>query len=379
MIIKEGKKKYCFSVDWLSFSVKLQNEDADLKCPKGYRLELYDGNNIFKRRAILMDELGRKVLTMLWKPHSSIIAPNICTVQVGNELLYTEEEDCAMKLLNQMTPCTFNSFSRIDLCIDFEVNSRLMRIIRKLDNGSNYVQGKQNGAKWWHEGEFKGIKTQIPHCLNWGSSSSEIKVKLYNKSREQNLLLPNGVPDKPYIVEQWKWADFDTKNVWRLEFSLSSSGSLLWENKYIDWNMYFSSVWRYSVFCSLYNSRFKIRKNQGKKIGHKNNDEIVPFLNLPKVSERLKWMETNLNIESKESISSVRRIMKELEQPYSLCNELVFTSLADTLTTMVSVGKLEYYFSRVTGCTVQEYISNIYDSVGVGVVKPELKPSTSWE
>lgn len=379
MIITEKKQKYCFNVDWLSFSVKLQNEDADLICPNGYRLELYDGNNIFKRRAILMDEFGRKVLTMLWKPHSSIIAPNICTVQVGNELLYSEEEDAVMKLMNKITPCSFNSFSRIDLCIDFEVDNRLMAIIRKLDNGSHYVQGKQTGAKWWHEGEYKGIKQQIPHCLNWGSSSSEIKVKLYNKSREQNLLTPNGKPDKPYIVEQWKWADFDTKNVWRLEFSLSSSGSLLWENKNIDWNMYFSSVWRYEVFCSLYNSRFVIRKKEGKKKGHKNNDKKIDFIRLPKPTEKLKWVETNLNIESKESISSVRRIMKELEQPYSLCNELVFTSLADTLSTMVHVGKLDYYFLRTTGCSVEEYISNIYDSVGVGVVKPELKPSMSWE
>ena len=379
MIIQENSRKYCFNVDWLSFSVKLLNEDANLTCPQGYRLELYDGNNIFKHRAILMDEFGRKILTMLWKPHSSIIAPNICTVQVGNELLYSEEEDSVMKLINKITPCSFNSFSRIDLCIDFEVDNRLMAIIRKLDNGSHYVQGKQNGAKWWHEGEYKGVKQQISHCLNWGSQSSEIKVKLYNKSREQNLLTPNGVSDKPYIVEQWKWADFDIKNVWRLEFSLSSSGSLLWKNSYIDWNMYFSSLWRYEVFCSLYNSRFVIRKKEGKKVGHKNNDKIVEFLKLPKPTERLKWVESNLDIESKESISAVRRIMKELEKPYSLCNEIVFTSLADTLTTMVRVGSLDYYFQRTTGYSVEEYISNIYDSVGVGVVKPELKPSMSWE
>ena len=64
MIIEYCKKRYLISSDWLTFSVKLSNEYAEPTAPKGYRLELYDGNNIFKKRAILFDDIGRKLFTL---------------------------------------------------------------------------------------------------------------------------------------------------------------------------------------------------------------------------------------------------------------------------------------------------------------------------
>lgn len=385
MNIKYKQKKYCINYDWCSFSVKLEHEYVQLQAPKGYRLELFDGNNIFKRRAILSDCTGKKMFTILWFPHSSILDRSIATVQISNECLYAYEEEYCLNILYQVAPCTFNSFSRIDIAIDFEMSNSLMAKTRKLLNGSCYVEGKQNGADWWHEGYFKGIKQKVPHCLNWGATSSKIKVKLYNKSREQHQDIEGGEAEKQYIVDKWKVLEMDITKIWRLEFSIQGTGSMEWNGKSITWEDYLSDVWLWDVVCSLYTSRFVIRKKMGKKKGHHNDDEIVPYLNLPK---HLPYLKQKRNAEPQETnamISALRRMMRELEESTTMANDILFSRIVDTISTIIEEGHLNAYFQRVTGMGLDEYVSKIYDNVGDGVVrfdevgKVGMKPSLSWD
>lgn len=378
-------KKYCINYDWCSFSVKLDNEYEQLKAPEGYRLELYDGNNIYKHRAILLDTSGRKLLTVLWFPHSSILDRRIASVQISNECLYACEEQKCLDLLYKVVPCTFNSFSRIDIAIDFEMSNRLMSITRKLHNGAMYIEGKQNGADWWHEGYFKGKKQKVPHCLNWGATSSKIKVKLYNKSREQKQDIEGGQADKQYIVDKWKVLGMDVTKVWRLEFSIQGTGSMEWNKKPITWDNYFSDEWLWDVLCTLYTSRFVVRKKMGKKKGHHNDDEIVKYLNLPSQMPKLTAKRNDLPQESNAMISALRRMMKELEEPTTMANDVIFSRVVDTIESILKEGNLYAYFNRVTGVSLDEYVCRVYSSVGVGVVKYDemdilgLHPSLSWE
>ena len=378
-------KKYAINYDWCSFSVKLENEYVQLKAPEGYRLELYDGNNIYKRRAILLDTTGRKLLTILWVPHSSILDRRIASVQISNECLYACEERKCLDLLYQMVPCTFNSFSRIDIAIDFEMSNRLMSITRKLHNGSMYIEGKQNGADWWHEGYFKGKKQKVPHCLNWGATSSKIKVKLYNKSREQKQDIEEGQADKQYIVDKWEVLGMDVAKVWRLEFSIQGTGSMEWNKKPITWENYFNDEWLWDVLCTLYTSRFVVRKKMGKKKGHHNDDEIVQYLNLPPQMPKLTAKRNDLPQESNAMISALRRMMKELEEPTTMANDVIFSRVVDTIEGIMKEGNLYAYFNRVTGVGLDEYVCRLYSSVGPGVVKYDemdilgLHPSLSWD
>lgn len=379
MVFTYNKRNYCLFVDWLSFSVTMLRPNDELKCPEGYRLEQYDGNNIFKKRAIILDEQGCKLITLLWQPHSTLLHSSLMTVQFSNEVLYFERERECLRVLSKVVDYTFNSFSRIDFALDFQTNSTQNKIIRKLFNGSMYVQGKKEGSMFWHEGTYKGVTQRVAHCLSWGAQGSKIRCKLYYKSREQNLLEENGMPDKPYIIDVWKSAGFDTKSVWRLEFSLNSSGQLIFGNQPITWNNYFDCEWWYIVFMSLYSSRFVVRRNEGKREGHKNNDSIVSFLDLPSAGKYLKWKKNVEPEQRSEVVSAIRRIMKELESPLSMACDDVFASHASTLETIVSRTRMEGYFIRMTGSTVQEYCSNLYQNVGAGVFTPELKPSMKWE
>lgn len=379
MLFRYKKRNYALFIDWLSFSVTMLRPDDELKCPNGYRLENYDGNNIFKKRAILFDNQGTKLITMLWQPHSSLLSKNLMTVQFSNEVLYFERERECITLLHQVCEHIFNSFSRLDVCLDFQVTDTQSAIIRKLFNGSMYVQGKAEGSIFWHESEYKGIKARAPHCLSWGSPTSKIRCKLYNKSREQNLLSEDKEPEKPYIVDIWKSAGFDILRMWRLEFSLTSTGQMQWANKNITWNEYFDCNWWYMLFLSLYTSRFIVRKNEGKRNGHKNNDKIISFLELPTMSRELKWKKNEEPESRPEVVSAIRRAMRELESPICQSSCYIFDAQSAALRRLIEHTGMGAWFIVRYGKSVNQYCDEIGQNVGTGSFKVGLKPSMSWD
>ena len=124
MLISYQKRTYCLFIDWLSFSGKRTDVMQEPKCPEGYRMELYEGNNIFKNRAIIFDSEGSKLITMLWNPHSSLLDKALITFQFSNEVLYFEREKECLELTYKSIDYQFNSFSRIDFAMDFEADKR---------------------------------------------------------------------------------------------------------------------------------------------------------------------------------------------------------------------------------------------------------------
>lgn len=379
MLFRYKKKNYALFIDWLSFSVTMLRPDDDLNCPNGYRLENYDGNNIFKKRAILFDNQGTKLITMLWQPHSTLLSKNLMTVQFSNEVLYFERERECIALLSQICEHVFNSFSRLDVCLDFQVNDTQSAIIRKLFNGSMYVQGKAEGSIFWHDSEYKGIKSRAPHCLSWGAPTSKIRCKLYNKSREQNLLSEGKEPEKPYIVDIWKSAGFDILRMWRLEFSLTSTGQMQWASKNITWNEYFNCNWWYMLFLSLYTNRFIVRKNEGKREGHKNNDKIISFIELPTMSRELKWKKNEEPESRPEVVSAIRRAMRELESPICQSSVYIFDAQSTALQRLIEHTGMGAWFLVRYGKSVNQYCEEIGQNVGAGSFKVGLKPSMSWD
>lgn len=387
MIIERKKGNYSFHCDWLSFSVVIPHADVELNKVDGYRCELFDGNNIYKHRAIVTDVNGQKWLTMLWKPYSCVIKDNIMSVQISNECLYYYQEQEAFDLLQKFVPCVFNAFSRIDLALDFVPTVSQLDTIKKLYNGKYYVQKKQCGTSWWYADESKktGKIATFPTCLNFGSPTSEIKVKIYNKSREQGLLGGElekqiEVAPKPYIIKKWKQAELDIKHVWRVEFSLSGAGQLKFDSQLITWEMYKNIYYLFDVFSELVKTRLVIRKNEGKRDEKHNRDKVIKFLDLSENSVSVKWKESVSEIESKESIVLLNRLLRTLEEPLSLSNEIVFDSIVSSIDNVVKSCGLGAYFARTKGYTnVDAYANSLRKIVGAMTVRTALRPSTSWE
>ena len=293
MIIKNGDDALCINCDWLQWSVKLMDPEPELTCPDGFRLELLQGNNIYKCRAILYDLMGRKWLTLMWMPYSSVLSPYVMTVQAANWLLYCDAGGSVMDVLGQIVDCEYNSMGRLDICCDFQMSERILLILKHLNSGHYYVQGKREGSVWWHEKGSKsmGFFHKELHCQSWGSPQSEIKWKIYFKSREiDNLIHLSPDCAKPWIRDEWIAAGLDDTNVWRIEVSLCGACCLRWEDHIITLSDALSGAWLANVFGDMLEHRFIIRINQGRRNGHKNNDARVPLFSLPWSSIHLAWM-----------------------------------------------------------------------------------------
>lgn len=379
MLIRWTDQPFLINVDWLSYNVNLLEPEPELFCPEGYRLEILPGNNIFRNRFILWNSKGEKILTCLWNPYSRLIKKTLMTAQVANKWLYEDAILTSYTLLQEVVQCEFNAVSRIDICCDFIADNRELNIVRRLNSGAMYVSGKGEGSIFWHKSEYKGHDTKFPHCLSWGSKTSEIKVKLYNKSREQTTDQPNPNPDKPYIVYQWQCADMDISKVWRLEFSLSSAGQLRYESKVITLEDVATPSWYVAAFMGMYTSRFDLRKNEGRRKGHHNDDTKVNLLPLRLEDIALRWKDTERHrLPDADVVTTLRKLMQLLESPTCMANVTMFDSVAAAVMSLVSECGLDFYVERKIGMSIVSYIETLRERIGCGIFEVEPSLSRSW-
>ena len=67
-------------------------------------------------------------------------------------------------------------------------------------------------------GRQRWIQKKQLHCLSFGSQKSEIKVKIYNKSREQGLLLPSTIDKNGVVKEPEPEKTLDCKELGRIAY-----------------------------------------------------------------------------------------------------------------------------------------------------------------
>lgn len=361
--------RFCLNVDWLQYSVHLREHEPEILCPDGYRIELCQGNNIFAHRALVYDARGAKYLTLLWKPYSKVLPANMMTVQVANEYLYMGGMGVLWSFqdLQKIVDCSFNAVGRVDICIDFEGTEKRTAFLKHLNSGHHYVQHKSEGSTWWHEvAKSQGFTKQL-HCLTWGSPKSDIKVKVYHKSREQGLI--NGdEPDKPWIVNEWQANGMDIRNVWRLEFSLSGAGQLRYKGEPIKLEHVANDEWLFNVFCDLYHHRFVTRIAQGRKQGHHNNDERVYLFPLPLRASGLKWADVQgRDYELPAAITLLRTLMRNVDSPVVMSAKPTFMDYATTILNLIDNHRLHGYFIRTYERDPQDYFNDLWLNVGQGI------------
>ena len=171
------------------------------------------------------------------EPQSEIIAPNVAHLRFVNRMCYFPHAASIMQQFLDDHHYEFHHIARIDICYDFE----------KFDYGDDpkdfmqrFMMGKYskiNQANIHAHGsdEWAG---RIWNSVSWGSPSSDIGTKFYNKTLE--LYDPTTKTyGKPYIRQAWqtcglvdnattleKYAADGTTyipTIWRVEFSIRSS------------------------------------------------------------------------------------------------------------------------------------------------------------
>lgn len=359
---------YSINCDWLQYSVLLDCTEPKMSCPEGYRVDVCQGNNVFEKRALVMDNCGRKILTLLWKPYSiKVLNPLLMTVQVANEGLYTNNILNSLQLVKSITKCTYNGIGRFDICCDFSMNEKKFQMVKHLNSGHYYVERKSEGSAFWHEVKRNDHKHKVTHCLSWGSKHSEIKVKLYDKTRELGIT-SDSMGEKPWIVREWDKIGVDRNNAWRLEFSLTSNGQLRYNERQITLDDLANPYWLACVYIDLYYTRFVTRINQGKKKGHHNGDEKVFLIILPTDAAKLYWASnTNERTESAPAIKLLRTLLGQIDNEALVADKDTFKQYSDTILNVVATYGLEDYCSERLGVSCADFLDSCYKQAGSGV------------
>lgn len=273
MIENRATKMLC-NIDWLE--VHCIEADYQATCKKfladGYRVDIKQyGTRVYRQVFDVFTADGVQILHICRDPYSmkgrepkGVLPWGSCHIKVHNAILYMEDPvEAVLEFLNKYN-YSVRGISRIDLCCDFQ----------KFWNGANpanflrsYVRGKYHKI---NQGNFQVFgednDTKAFHSIKWGSPSSKIKTRLYNKTKELSE-----VSDKPYIRDVWYMSGFSLDaDTWRVEFEIGSQGRQLVDNdtaEYVEVNL--SSVRTpqgvEDMFLRYATHYFKFTKAEGTK------------------------------------------------------------------------------------------------------------------
>lgn len=222
------------SVDWLQVTCVSQTV-LDLKINSSVESKYPDrwGNHrqytIHEHKEIVAGYIkqamirwkGTAVLHIGWKPRNIEVDVKAVNIKIANALLYTSDWYFLLTDFCMNLRIMIRQITRLDLALDFNYLMNGLHpetFIRKyLTKSKSYIRVGSN--KWCAVG-LKECHRNNYDYLRFGSRQSGVCVYLYNKTRE--LISKK---DKPYIRDCWKSAGLNIdKDVWRLEFSLSSQG-----------------------------------------------------------------------------------------------------------------------------------------------------------
>lgn len=357
--------------DWLAITLRITGEIRPIA---GHVWREYPMTNVWAKRRILWSEEGDKVLTLLSEPRSSTINSKIALCEIENEWLYHGGGyHRILQTLGQGVLFEVIGLSRLDLAVDFTPTAAQKDIIIGLATGEYYAKGKENRVPWW--GKFSDEKLSpmwrgfsVPYDQSWGHKTSAIKWKLYYKSKE--LLDAGGGTffTKPYIVDQWRLHGMDVSNVWRVEVSMKQLNNYSIYGHpinldYLDNNME-------ELFLQMYDSRFKIRLNEGHK--DKSNDKEVTFLPLPKIAYTFSRRETKSHREHYGRITLLRHLVQSMDDEHILLDEPSRNAVFDHMRSLIRRDNLQNYFYEMTGNFLDDYIEKkLAEAEGRELVMPQ--------
>lgn len=376
------------STDWLSLSIRLLDDVQ--RAPAHHRWEVYEGGtNVWQRRRVLFNEYGEKVLTLLSHPKSIMLEPSLALVEIANEWLYHGiGVRGILTKLRWCVPYEILGLSRLDLAADFNPNARMVRQIVGLGKGALEVSNKQNGSGFWSINNQEWVPDvwrgkRCPHCISWGHKESDVKWKLYYKSKELRDAAGGGYFDKPYIVDLWRESDMDINNVWRLEVSVKHCNKLLFDGKPLSLDDWGNNTLR--LFEALYTSRFQLSHTGRRSKGYR--CEHIPFLPVNKVTA-VKCRSYDGDRISSARISLLRQLVKSVDEEEVRLDSPTLADVLNTITGIVERDHLQRYFQGMTGRVWEEWkeeygmkldIGRMPIVRGAGDILKGLHPNTSFD
>ena len=236
--------KRCCNLDWLEIHAlepAADPHDASFFRRAGLDVQEREfGTRVYKEMFTVCDRIGNPFVEVRRNPYSvgfqGLHSPQECHLRLVNAACYYEDAAARLQHFMDDFDYTFNRISRVDICLDFELFDRgddpakfLARYLRQTYSKINQGTITAHGTDRWDG--------QIWNSVSWGSPTSAIGTKFYNKTMEL-YDQASGTYKKPHIRYAWlkcgliddfhkvlkkKDGGWYTPQIWRVEFSIRSS------------------------------------------------------------------------------------------------------------------------------------------------------------
>lgn len=350
------------SLDWVGLSLQL--EFVSKKAPEGHIWQPLAQTNVWAKRAIMRNDHGERVFTLLWEPRSSVLNSKAALLEVENEWLYHGlGVDGCLQLLAKCARFEVSGISRVDICVDFNPSRAEWRVIKGLSEKEVYVSGKRSRSEFcstncqeWIPERYRG--KEIPHCQSWGHKTTAVKWKLYYKSLENSLTLPDGKRcwAKPYIVDTWRQYGLNENDVWRLEVSIRNANGFEVTKENLTWP--FLKANYTGVMSALIRDRFKVRRADGHK--DKSNDKQLPFLTMLDTFQSFRARPHGIIAHRSGAVTLLRHLMADAQLPEVVGDARRFSIVIEAIRDLLCHDGLRKYFIAATGTTLTLWADAIH-------------------
>lgn len=337
------------SCDWLALSLRLLSPVG--AAPEGHKWAFYSPTATWMSRWCLYNDYGEKVLTLLFQPRSgSVIKADRALLEIANEWLYHGLGiSGVLALLSQSVEFGIMGISRLDLACDFEPSMEQHDTIIDLYQGRCRVAGKLNGNGWWSTINNKKLspmwQSWCPHDMNWGHKTSDVKWKLYYKTKELRDEAGGQGYSKPYIVDRWREFGLDETNVWRLEVSIKNCNNFDYKGDKLTFDRFMHDT--VDIYKALYNSRFKVQRNEGHK--DKSNDTVVEFLPIGRCRDAFKVHREDHKVTHNSCLTLLRHLINDVQTEQCMMHEVVREEVLAMIERLLEVNYLHSYFHTIVG------------------------------
>ena len=263
-----------------------------------------------------------------------------------------------LDVLEQSVFFNITGISRLDLAVDFCPTEAQKEVILGLACKEYYIGGKSNHLPWWAKVNNDKLHPMwngknIPYDQSWGHKTTDIKWKLYYKTKE--LLDAGGgkFMMKPYIVDQWRMHGMDIRNVWRVEVSVKKCNNYLLYGNRLDLGQIEANF--EELFRQLYQSRFQVKLNEGHK--DRTNDKQITFLPINKITYTLQKRETENERQHNGRITLMRHLVQSLDDEQVLLDKISRENVYNHIYQIIERDNLHNYFNAMTGKYFEEWVA----------------------
>ena len=231
----------CVNLDWLEVAVLEPIDtphDAEYFRSCGWIVvEREYGTRVWSQMFTLEGSDHLPFIEVRREPKSTIIAPNVAHLRFVNRVCYFPNASSLMQEFIAKYGYEFHHITRVDICLDLErfdygdyPKDFMRRFMEGVYSKINQVNISAHGSDEW--------AGRVWNSLSWGSPSSDIGTKFYNKTLELYDPVTKKYT-KPYIRQAWYESglvndptnvtktkangEVYTPDIWRVEFSIRSS------------------------------------------------------------------------------------------------------------------------------------------------------------